>query len=125
MDGSVSFIDARDIARAAAKVLTTSGHDGKFYELSGPEGLTNADTAAILSKVLGKTVVYVPVPVEAARAGMEAAGLPRAMIDSIENLMSAYQTGVGASVSLDLEQLIGQPSVSFEQFVRDHMTFFQ
>jgi uncharacterized protein YbjT (DUF2867 family) len=125
MDNSVSFIDARDIARGAAAALTEAGHENKTYELSGPESLTNADTAAILSDVLGKTVAYVPVSAEAVRAGMQSAGLPNALIDSIENLMMAYQTGVGAPVTPDLEELIGQPPIRFEQFVRDHISAFQ
>jgi uncharacterized protein YbjT (DUF2867 family) len=125
MDNSVSFFDVRDIALAAAATLTGVGHEGKAYELSGPESLTNSDTATILSTVLGKTVAYVPVPAEVARAGMRSAGLPEARIDSIENLMSAYQKGVGAPVKPDLENLIGRPSIRFEHFVRDHAAVFQ
>ncbi len=125
MDNSVSFIDARDIALAAFKALTTSGRDGKAYELSGPESLTNLDTANILARVLGKPITYVPVPAKVARAGMQAAGLPTDRIDSIENLMGAYETGIGAPVTPDLEGLIGRRAISFEQFVRDHIAAFQ
>ncbi|MGT2476569.1 SDR family oxidoreductase [Paraburkholderia terrae] len=125
MDKGVSFIDVRDIARAAFRVLTTTGHENKAYELSGPESLTNAETAAILSTVLGKRVAYVPVSAEIASGAMNAAGLSRDYIDSIENLMLAYQLGVGELVTPDLEDLIGQPAIRFEQFARDHISAFQ
>jgi hypothetical protein len=51
--------------------------------------------------------------------------LPDARIDTIENLMAAYQQGVGAPVLPDLEALIGRSATGFEQFVRDHISTFQ
>lgn len=41
----ISFIDIGDIARVAARVLTTDGHDGCVYDLTGPEALTYAEAA--------------------------------------------------------------------------------
>src|SRR5262245_55745653 len=38
-----SLVDARDIARVAARVLTGAGHEGKAYDLCGPEPLTYAE----------------------------------------------------------------------------------
>lgn len=35
-DGKDAPIDPRDIAAVAVKVLTTPGHEGKIYELTGP-----------------------------------------------------------------------------------------
>jgi len=67
---SVPPIDTGDIGRSAAAVIAAhgKGHEGKAYEMSGPVCLTGADFAAILSDVLGKTITYTPVPVEAAVA---------------------------------------------------------
>ena len=48
-DGKVSHIDLRDVAAVAVKVLTTDGHEGKAYTLTGPRALTNAELAQILS----------------------------------------------------------------------------
>lgn len=52
-------IDARDIAEAAAVVLTTRGHAGKTYKLVGPRRLTGTDAAAVWAQALGKDVRYV------------------------------------------------------------------
>ncbi len=35
-DAPISFIDTRDVARAAATVLTSPGHEGQVYDLTGP-----------------------------------------------------------------------------------------
>jgi uncharacterized protein YbjT (DUF2867 family) len=54
-----AWVDARDIARVAANALTEPGHEGKAYELTGPEALTHSEVAETLSRVLGRTVRYV------------------------------------------------------------------
>jgi uncharacterized protein YbjT (DUF2867 family) len=54
----VTLIDPHDIAAAAAKALTASGHEGKVYELVG-EALTGAEMAACLSVALSKPMTFV------------------------------------------------------------------
>ena len=36
----IAMIDPRDVGAAAAAVLTTAGHDGRTYVLTGPEAIT-------------------------------------------------------------------------------------
>lgn len=62
--GSVgcSSVDVRDIAEAAAIALTSEGHDGKTYNIVGPEIVTGADCAAAWSRALGRPVGYVADP---------------------------------------------------------------
>jgi uncharacterized protein YbjT (DUF2867 family) len=57
-EGRTSFLDARDIAEAAAVVLTEPGHEGQAYTLTGAEALTYGEAAAILTKALGQTIAY-------------------------------------------------------------------
>jgi uncharacterized protein YbjT (DUF2867 family) len=54
----VSAVDVRDIAEASAIALTTAGHNGKTYNLTGPDVISGAAAAAIWSKALGKQVKY-------------------------------------------------------------------
>jgi uncharacterized protein YbjT (DUF2867 family) len=51
-------VDVRDIAEAAAIALTTEGHEGKTYNLNGPDIVSGLGAAAIWSKVLGKEIKY-------------------------------------------------------------------
>src|SRR5262249_47422114 len=39
-DAGQAMIDCRDVALAAATILTANGHSGRVYELTGPETLT-------------------------------------------------------------------------------------
>jgi len=116
----ISFVDVRDIAAAAVIALTNTSHEGKAYELSGPDALSHSDIAAILSRVLGKDVTYVPVADDAARTRMIEAGMPDFYADALIDLFRVYREGVAARVSSDLEKLTGRAPIAFERFAREH-----
>ena len=54
----ISTVDVRDIAEAAAIALTTPGHEGRVYNLNGPDIVSGLGAAAIWSEVLGKEIKY-------------------------------------------------------------------
>jgi len=54
----VSTVDVRDIAEATAIALTTAGHEGKTYNLNGPDIVSGLGAAAVWSEVLGKKIKY-------------------------------------------------------------------
>ncbi len=54
----VAAVDARDIADAAAKCLVEEGHEGKSYNLVGPDTLTGEICAATWASVTGRDFVY-------------------------------------------------------------------
>jgi uncharacterized protein YbjT (DUF2867 family) len=54
----VSSVDIRDIAEASAIALTTVGHNGKTYNLNGPDVISGPAAASIWSKALGKEIRY-------------------------------------------------------------------
>lgn len=56
--GRTNFIDAVDVASAAAVCLTTPGHAGKAYEITGSEALTYDEVAVVLSQACGRTISY-------------------------------------------------------------------
>jgi uncharacterized protein YbjT (DUF2867 family) len=67
-NGTASFVDTRDIATVAAKVLTSDGHEGKIYTLTGPATLGIAEVARILSEMTGREFNSVDVPEAVVRA---------------------------------------------------------
>jgi uncharacterized protein YbjT (DUF2867 family) len=54
----ISVVDIRDIGEATAIVLTSEEHNGKTYNLNGPEVLSGPKAASIWSKLLGKEIRY-------------------------------------------------------------------
>jgi len=61
----ISMVDVRDIAEAAAIALTTPGHEGKVYNLNGPDAISGPSAAAIWSEILGKGVRYTEADMDA------------------------------------------------------------
>src|SRR5438094_3213301 len=87
-NGTASFVDTRDIASVAAKALTSDGHGGRIYTLTGPATLGIAEVALILSQVTGREFKYVDVPEAAARDGMLQPGVPPWQVELVLELLA-------------------------------------
>ena len=124
-DAKQSFVDVRDIADVAVKVLTTPGHAGATYEITGPEALSCHDLAATLSRVLERPVRYVAVPPEAALENMRQSGMPEWSATAVTDLYRAMATGAYARTSDAVLRLTGRPATTFEQFARAHAAAFR
>src|SRR5882762_1587543 len=124
-ESQVSHIDIRDIAAVAVKTLTEAGHEGKAYTLTGPEALSNARVAEILSDDTGREIKYVDLPPEQFKQALVDAGLPKWSADALNDLQQFYRRGEASAVTGDVEQLLGRKPISFEQFSRDYAQAFQ
>lgn len=125
-DGRVPFIDTRDIAAVAAEVLLhAEAHAGKKYFLTGGEAVGYVDVAAALSDATGRAVTYRPISMEEARSRMAARGTAAALIDATLAI-AAYQKAGGptATVSPNVERLLGRPPRSVHDFARDYAARF-
>ena len=123
-DGKVGMIDARDVAEAAAVVLTSDGHEGASYLLTGPDSISIQDVADTLGKALGKEVNYVDVPPEAAKEAMLGMGIPAWIADGIIETTGALSEGLGDYTTDDFEKLTGHRANSYKTFARDFSQVF-
>jgi uncharacterized protein YbjT (DUF2867 family) len=117
-------VDVRDINAVAAKVFTSSGHEGKTYVITGPEALTFQQAAEKLTAALSRKIEYVDVPLSAAADGMRQAGVPEWNVRVVAELLGYFATGAAATVTDTVPRILGRPAISFEQFVKDHRTAF-
>ena len=124
-NGTASFVDTRDIASVAAEVLTSDGHEGKIYTLTGPAALGIADVARILSEAAGRELKYVDVPEDAARDGMLQAGLPQWQVEPIMELHAINKQSRWSAVTSDIENVTSTPATDFAEFARDHADRFR
>lgn len=124
-DGAVSLVDAHDVAAVAAHVLTSDGHDGASYTVTGPEALTYNQVAERFTNALGKPVRYQDVPPAAAREAMVAAGMSAWLADALVELTAVYRSGGAAGTTDEVQKAIGRPARSFEDFLRDHLAAFR
>ena len=126
-DGRVPFIDARDIAEVALRVLLDpEPHAGKKYVLTGGEAVGYAKVAAALSEATGKEIRYQPITMEEARERLEARGTPPELVDAMLAI-AAYQRAGGptSTVSYTVERLLGRPPRTIRDFARDYAQAFK
>jgi uncharacterized protein YbjT (DUF2867 family) len=119
-DAREAFVDARDIARVGARALTSDGHEGKAYDLLGPEVLSHADAAEKLSTVLGREIRYVDMPDAEFKKAMLGAGLPEWYVDRLVSLCQYIRGGKFAKRSTAIKDVTGHDPISFDQFARDY-----
>lgn len=123
-DARVSLVDVRDIAAVAARALTEAGHEGRTYDVTGPEALTHADLAAQLGGATGRPVEFVDVPGDALRQAVRAAGMPAWQADGLVEDYAHYHRGEAADLSPAVAQITGRPPRTFRAFAREFAAAF-
>ena len=122
--GKAAYIDTRDIAAVAVEVLIGEGHEGKVYELTGPEALSNEEIAQIMSEETGQPITFVDVPEGAAREAMVNQGMPGKLADALVELDGVYKEGYSNEVNDEVRYVTGRKPHTFRQFVRDYKECF-
>jgi uncharacterized protein YbjT (DUF2867 family) len=123
--GRSGLVDARDVAAAAAEIVTSpAAHAGRTYWLTGPELVSNYDVAAVLSKLLGRTITYRELTFEENKDAMIRAGVPEQIAEMNAQAFSLTADGDAEWVTDDVPAILGRPARSFEQFAADHATAF-
>jgi uncharacterized protein YbjT (DUF2867 family) len=123
-EAPVGFVDVRDIGAVVAKILTSDGHAGKTYTLTGPELLNYSQVAAKLSQVLGRPVRYVAISQEQLRPSLRDMGMAPWQVDALADLQAYYANGAGGKVTSDVRDVLGREPVRMDQFLRDYASAF-
>ncbi|WP_328477798.1 NAD(P)H-binding protein [Actinoplanes sp. NBC_00393] len=118
-----AMIHDGDIAETAAVVLTTDGHDGREYWLTGPEVLTPPDQARIIGEVLGREIRFVALSRDEMIAEWRGQGFGD---DDIEFFL-AMRTDppeAGYTVLPTVEQVTGRPARTYRTWVSENRAAF-
>lgn len=120
-NAGLSRVDTRDIADAAVRTLTESGHEGRTYTLAGPDALGGNDHAAIYSEALGRKIVYGGDDL-AAWAQAARAWLPAWAVYDYALMYAEFQaSGLKATPAqlAETEAALGRKPRNFRDFVRE------
>ncbi|MGW7199650.1 SDR family oxidoreductase [Streptomyces chryseus] len=108
--GRIATAPRKDFAEAAAAVLTTPGHEGKAYELSGDTAWSFEEFAATTADVLDTPVAYQPLTSEQEREQLLSFGLDEGTAGFLITLNANLRDGAMAPTPGDLSRLIGRPT---------------
>ncbi|SAK79212.1 NmrA family protein [Caballeronia fortuita] len=124
-EGRTSPIAAYDVARCVTEVLADPGpHLGRVYELAGPRAETPREIAEDFTKVLGRTITYMDIPMEPWLESLRSFGASEHVIAHLESMALLHREGRYDRSSGDVKLLTGLPPMSIEDFVRAHRNDF-
>ncbi|MGW4464929.1 NmrA family NAD(P)-binding protein [Micromonospora sp. NPDC004704] len=118
-----ALVHEADIGAVAAVALLDDGHAGRAYNLTGPDSLTPRDRIAILSRAIGRDIVFVPITHQQAVDRLMATGVSR---EDAEYVVGWYAAPGDASTTVvdTVEQVTGRPARTFAQWVAEHAERF-
>ena len=124
-DGKLPSVHPRDIAAVAVRALTSDSHEGKAYPVTGPEALSMSEQVKILENAIDRSLEYVPITDEAARKGMENAGMPSFLIDALVPFAAFIRSGKAAYVYHTVEEVTGRPPLRFNDWTKENAAAFR
>ena len=119
--GRVAWVARDDIADVAAAVLLAPGdNDGRSLDMTGPEVLSLAETADVLSRIAGRGVVYEEETLEQAWESRRPSGAPDWELEGWVTSYTAIAAGDLEAVGDTVATVAGHPPQSLAEFLREH-----
>lgn len=134
-EGRAAWVSRDDVADVAVSVLTGDGHEGRTYDVTGPEALTMAETAERLTASLGRRITYEAqtpheartrrdtsrlAEMEASRKARTGKGLTGEEVDIWISHYLQIATGEVSKVSDAVPLLCGRPAQSLADYLEKH-----
>ncbi|MEO8392645.1 MAG: SDR family oxidoreductase [Chloroflexota bacterium] len=115
-----SFIDVRDIATIAAKMLLQPGDENMIYTLTGSEALDYYQVADQLTASLGRPIHYTHPSILKFVRQQLTEGRKLSMTLVMAALYTITRFGNAQEVTSDVQNILGRSPILFEQFLHDY-----
>ncbi|GBR69020.1 NAD(P)H-binding protein [Gluconobacter kanchanaburiensis] len=116
-DSRVSFVSRGDVAKAAAAALTSEGHEGAIYQLTGPETLRGKAVCRLVAQHIQRPFSLNVMRAEVLRAGLLKTGLPEVVADAVVSMKTRQARGAYDIVSGDIVRLTGGTPCSLAEIL--------
>jgi uncharacterized protein YbjT (DUF2867 family) len=117
-EGRVAFVDAADIAAVAARALLDPTPHNAAHVITGPEALSYADAAAVITESSGRRVRHRSVSTAELTTRLIAAGIPAEFAAILAGLDADIQRGAEERVTSTVQSVTGRRPRSFAEFAR-------
>lgn len=115
-----SFIDARDIAAVAARLLTSEAFANRDFDLTGPRALDHAEVAGLLTQATGKTIGFTDITPDAMLQALVEAGLPKDYAAFLVLILGHFKAGYAERTTGAVQQITGHEPRTIEQYAADY-----
>ncbi|WP_104104114.1 SDR family oxidoreductase [Arthrobacter sp. 08Y14] len=119
-----AVVHEADIAGVVVAALTTDGHAGKVYPLTGPEALTPAERTCLLAGATGQPIEFVHLSEEAERERLRGYGYDEDYVEFGIQLASNPPKET-AQILHTIEEVTGRPPRTFAQWANEHADQFR
>ena len=119
-NGTISWVSRDDLADVAVAVLTTDGHDGASYEITGSQALTLHQAAEEFSHATGIPAFYRPETIEEAKASRAKFNPTNWELEAWVSTYVAIATGELSVVSHSVEVLTGHAPQTLADYLHSH-----
>jgi uncharacterized protein YbjT (DUF2867 family) len=124
-DGRISYVLRDDIVDLAAIVLTTTGHDGKTYNMTGSQAFTLAEVAAMLTDLTGRKCTYYDETLEEARQSRAVYNVSDEIVETWISNYTAIANDEMSLISDDIARITGRPARTLRDFLNQHPESYQ
>ncbi len=131
-DGREAMVWRDDCIASAVAVLAGTGHDGKIYNITGPQLQNFREVTALMSDITGHPLTYVSLDDPGQYAMFDAMSIPRHPVDDqyvkgipwnsddMVTFGQAIREGYLEICTDDVERLTGRPARSVRQMIEEN-----
>jgi uncharacterized protein YbjT (DUF2867 family) len=123
-NAKTTFIDTRDIADVAAKLLVDDRFNNRDFDLTGPEALTHTDVASAISKVASHPVVFRNGTPEGLRAYLLKAGASPEYTEVLVTIIGYLAAGYSERKTDSVREITGHEPRLFSAFAKENSALF-
>src|SRR5215471_6296384 len=119
-NGTIAWVSRDDLAEVAVAVLTTRGHDGASYEITGSKALTLTQASEEFSRATGIPASYQAETIEEAKASRAKFNPTDWELEAWVSTYVAIATGEMSVVSHSIEALTGHAPQTLTDYLHKH-----
>ena len=123
-EGRRAFIHSEDIAAVATAALTMPEYDGESLPITGPEALTFAEATAKIASAIGKELAFQPISDQEAGQRYSVVSGSAAETEAHVSLWRAIREGRLATVTDNVERILGRKPISFDRWAIENAAAF-